>query len=82
MGVDPDEVDAAEERAEQTTTTSKSKKQVVTDAIAEQDAPMRADVRAYAEQFGVDGDNALAMVEKLRKNGEAMGGYEGPFRFV
>ena len=80
MGVDAEEVSAAEERALRNQNRQKSKKDIIFDAVREQDSPTRDDVRTYAEQFGMDGDDALAMLDKWRENGQISGSWDGPFR--
>lgn len=79
-GVDPEEVAEAEERATQSPSHNKSKKDIVLDAVREQDSPGRDDVREYARQFGMDPDRATKMLDKFRHEGDVGGGYEGPFR--
>jgi hypothetical protein len=68
-GLDADEVSAAGERAEQGSR-SRSRKQVVLDAIDEQDAPTGADVCAYAADAGVSEAYVEKTLEKLRRAGE------------
>jgi NMD protein affecting ribosome stability and mRNA decay len=80
MGADTEDVSAAEERALRNQNRQKSKKDIVFDAVREQDSPTRDDVRAYAKQFGMDGDDALAMLDKWREAGRISGNWDGPFR--
>ena len=79
-GVDPEAVADAEERAIEATHRQKSQKDIVLDAVTEQENPNRDDVRAYAEQFGMDGEKALKKLDKFREYGEVSGTYNGPFR--
>lgn len=68
-GLDADEVAAAGERAE-SSGGSRSRKQVVRDAIDTQDRPTEAEIRAYAADHGVDPDYVDRALEKLRRRGE------------
>lgn len=79
-GVDAEAVATAEERATERPTHNKSQKEIVLDAVREQDQPDREDVRAYAEQFGMNSEKALKMLDKFRENGDVGGNYDGPFR--
>ncbi|MFC4553611.1 MULTISPECIES: DUF5817 domain-containing protein [Halorussus] len=80
MGADSDAAKEAEERALENKHRSKSQKDIVFDAVSEQSDPDRDDVREYAEQFGMNGDKALAMLDKFRERGDIGGTYNGPFR--
>lgn len=82
MGADPEAAKEAEERAMEKKNRSKSQKEIVQDAITEQDNPGREDVREYAEKHGMDGEKALRGLDKLRQKGDVSGGANGPFRFV
>lgn len=79
-GVDPEEVADAEERATEGPAHDKSKKDIVLDAVREQDQPDRDDVAEYARQYGMDPDRALTMLDKFRQNGDVGGNHNGPFR--
>jgi hypothetical protein len=77
-GIDPDEVAAAGERAEQGGGSNRSRREVVLAAVREQDAPTGEEVVAYASEHGVDADYARRALEKLREAGEVTvdgGGY-------
>lgn len=70
-GLDPGEVAGAGERAEQGTSGgSASRKDVVREALQEQDAPTERDVVTYAEARGVPAEAARDLLEKLRRTGE------------
>ncbi len=68
-GLDPDAVAAAGERAS-SQSESRSRGEVVRDALREHDAPTAAAVAAYAESHGVPGDAAEELLEKLVRQGE------------
>lgn len=68
-GLDPDEVEAAGERATQTHR-SRSRREVVLDAVDEQDGPDEAAVVAYADEHGVPADYVRSALEKLVRAGE------------
>lgn len=69
-GVDTEEVAAAGERAESTTTTV-SRKERVERALEELDRPTEDEVVAYCEEHGVPADYARNALEKLVRAGEA-----------
>jgi hypothetical protein len=66
-GIDPDAV-AAAGRDE---TRSRSRDQVIRDAIGEQDRPTEADVIDYATDHGVPADAARDLLDALTRRGEA-----------
>lgn len=66
-GLDPDEVAAAGER---TAPGSRSRREVVMDALREHDRPTREQVRSYAAEHGVDPDYAEEALARLRRAGE------------
>jgi len=68
-GLDPEAVAAAGERAS-SRSGSRSRDEVVRDAIREHDAPTAATVAAYAESHGVPGKKAEELLEKLAHRGE------------
>jgi uncharacterized Zn finger protein (UPF0148 family) len=69
-GLDVDEVNAAGERAESSGSSSRSRKEIVRDAVDTQDRPTEAEVRAYATDHGVDPEYVDRALEKLRQRGE------------
>jgi len=68
-GVDPDDVAAAGERS--TGSESRSRPEIVRDALRELDAPAEADVVAYATDRGVPADAASDLLDRLVRRGEA-----------
>ncbi|WP_255197240.1 DUF5817 domain-containing protein [Halorarius litoreus] len=68
-GLDADEVAAAGERAE-SSGRSRSRRDVVLDAIDEQDRPTESEIREYAAAHGVDTDYVDRALQKLRQRGE------------
>lgn len=71
-GIDPEEVAAAGERAEQGTGRSgASRKEVVEAALSELDRPTEDEVIAYADERGVPADYAQKALAKLVRAGEA-----------
>ncbi|MFB6124801.1 MAG: DUF5817 domain-containing protein [Halanaeroarchaeum sp.] len=69
-GLDPDEVAAAGERST-ATWKSRSRTDVVRDAIAEQESPDEDAIVAYADDHGVPADYVRKALEKLVRAGEA-----------
>lgn len=69
-GVDPDAATAAGERATQGEGGSRSRKQVVRDALAELDEPTTDDVVGYASEHGVDPEYVERALEKLVQAGD------------
>lgn len=67
-GLDPAEVEAAGEVGNGG---SRSRDEVVRDAVAEQDEPSEADVVAYASEHGVPESAARDLLERLVRRGEA-----------
>lgn len=69
-GLDTDEVASAADRAEQGSGSgSRSRKQVVEDAVADLDAPTEAEVVDYAVDHGVPADDARQLLAKLVRAG-------------
>ena len=71
-GIDPDEVAEAGERAERGSGGSKSRDEVLREALRELDAPDEKAVVAYAGERGVPADYARKWLEKLRRTGEVV----------
>ncbi len=69
LGLDPNEVAAAGERAD-SASGSRSRREVVMDALREHDRPTRDEVRSYAAKHGVDPDYTEEALERLRRAGE------------
>jgi len=67
-GLDPEAVAAAGERAD--SAGSRSRREVVMDALREQDRPTREAVCEYAAEHGVDRDYAEGVLDRLRRRGE------------
>lgn len=68
-GLDPDAVAAAGERVA-SGERSRSRRQVVRDALAELDDPTEAAIREYAAEHGVDASSVERALTKLRQAGE------------
>ncbi|MFC7153926.1 DUF5817 family protein [Halomarina halobia] len=68
-GVDPDAVREAGERAAGGTT-SRSRREVVTDALSELDRPTEAEVVEYAAERDVPADYVRRALSKLHRRGE------------
>jgi predicted Rossmann fold nucleotide-binding protein DprA/Smf involved in DNA uptake len=69
-GIDTAEVAAAGERAERGQNRSRSRRDVVLDALREQDRPTVAEVKAYAREAGVPADYVEKALTKLSQAGE------------
>lgn len=70
-GLDAEEVAAAGERAGSGSSGgSRSRTETVKAAVAELDEPTAADVAAYCEEHGVDGEWARTALERLARSGE------------
>lgn len=67
-GLDADEVKAAGDASG--SQESRSRREVVRDAVAEQDRPTAAEVREYAAEHGIDAEYVDRALEKLRRRGE------------
>lgn len=80
-GVDAAEVSAASERAGRGRAPSRSRREVVLDAVREQERPDEESVVAYATDHGVPADYARRALEKLRQAGEVTRD-DGGFRTV
>lgn len=68
-GIDPDEVEAAGERATEGRS-SRSKREVVLDAFDAHDEPDVEEIRSYAAEYGVEGDYVEKLLRKLERAGE------------
>jgi rubredoxin len=68
-GLDPEEVAAAGERAD-AAGGSRSRREVVLDALREHDRPTAGEVREYAAEHGVDPEYAEEALARLRRAGE------------
>lgn len=69
-GVDTAEVAAAGERAERGQNRSRSRREIVLDALREQDRPTAEEVEAYATDAGVPADYVEKALGKLSQAGE------------
>jgi hypothetical protein len=69
-GLDTEEVAAAGERAAGSVGSSRSRKQIVRDALEDLDEPTLEDVVAYAEEAGVPESYVERALEKLERAGE------------
>jgi len=69
-GVDTDAVSAAAERAEAGGSSTRSRKQVVLDGLADIEAPTEDDVIEYAAGAGVSEPYVERTLRKLRQSGE------------
>jgi len=76
-GVDPDATTEAGERATTGRGGSRSRDQVVRDALRELDGPDRAAVREYAAERGVPADAAADLLDRLHERGELVEGGDG-----
>ena len=79
-GLDPDVIAAAGERAS-SQSGSRSRDEIVRDAIREHDAPTDAEVSRYAESHGVPGEKAQELLEALVRRGE-VSETNGAYRLV
>lgn len=72
-GLDADEVEAAGERSGRAapSASSRSRDEVVEDALAELDRPTENEVVDYAVEHGVDADFARTYLDRLTRRGEA-----------
>lgn len=68
-GIDADAVSDAAERAEGGTTDSRSRRQVVLDAIAEVEEPTADAIRSYAVDAGVPESYVERALQKLKESG-------------
>ncbi|WP_311172339.1 DUF5817 domain-containing protein [Halobellus ordinarius] len=69
-GLDPDAVEAAGERATSGRPKSKSRKEIVREAVRTQESPTTESIVAYAEERGVPAENAQDLLTKLTRRGE------------
>jgi hypothetical protein len=69
-GIDPDDVAAAGERSGRGSG-SRSRPDIVRDALRELDAPDEDDVVAYATDHGIPADAAADLLDRLVRRGEA-----------
>ncbi len=70
FGIDADAVAAAEDRASEPTTRSRSRKQVVLDGLEELEEPTTEALLRYASEAGVDESYVERALEKLTQAGE------------
>ncbi|GAB3326265.1 replication protein H [Haloplanus rallus] len=70
-GVDPEAVEAAGERAGAGDTGSRSRPEIVREAVRTLDTPDEGDVVAYAADRGVPADAASDLLDRLVRRGEA-----------
>lgn len=69
-GFEADEIDEISAAGDVSGSASRSRRDVVTDALREQDRPTEDDVVTYATEHGVPADAARELLEKLRRRGE------------
>ncbi len=69
-GVDPEAVSAAERRADESTSRSRSRRQVVLDGLEELEDPTTTDLTEYAAAAGVEESYVERALEKLAQSGE------------
>lgn len=69
-GIDASEVEAAGERAAAGSGGSRSRPEVVRDALRDLDDPTREAVAEYAEEHGVPGEKAGEILDRLARRGE------------
>lgn len=69
-GVDPEAVAEAGERASEGSGGSRSRKEIVLDALDALDRPTAAEVREYATERGVPAEYVERALEKLERGGE------------
>jgi len=69
-GIDPDSTAAAGERASQGRGGSRSRREVVEDALADLDEPTIDEIVAYASEHGVDPDYVERALDKLVRAGK------------
>lgn len=79
-GIDPDAVAAAGERSDRRSR-SRSRPEVVRDALRELDDPDESDVVAYAAANGVPEDAAADLLDRLVRRGEATA-HGGTYRLL
>ena len=70
-GFDADQIDEISAAGDVSQSASRSRREVVTDALREQDRPTADEVVAYATDHGVPADAARDLLEKLTRRGEA-----------
>ena len=70
-GFDTGDIDDIESAGEVSSKPSRSRREVVTDALREQDRPTEDEVVAYATDHGVPAEAARDLLEKLTRRGEA-----------
>jgi DNA-directed RNA polymerase subunit M/transcription elongation factor TFIIS len=69
-GFDADTVDEISAAGDVSRSSSRSRRDVVTDALREQERPTEDDVVAYATEHGVPAEAVRDLLEKLRRRGE------------
>lgn len=80
-GVDVAEVAAASERANQDRS-QMSQREVVEAAIESMDVPTESEIRSFAEEYNVDGDKAMELIEKMKRTGTILGSPSSGYRRV
>ena len=70
-GIDTEEVAAAAERADSGTSGSRTRQEILRDAIRTQDEPTENEVLDYASEHGVPREKASDLLEKMVRSGEA-----------
>ncbi|WP_276260010.1 DUF5817 domain-containing protein [Haloglomus litoreum] len=81
-GLDPDEVEAAGERAESGRERSLSREEAVRTALRELDAPDGTAVREFAADHGVPADYVDRLLGKLERAGEVTRTSDGGYRLL
>lgn len=80
-GADVEAIESAGERAEQATQRTKSKREIMNDAIRDH-GESRESVIEYATEHGVEEDWAATYLNRALANGGVTGGRDGPFRLL
>lgn len=80
-GADAEAIEAAGERAEQSNQRTRSKREIMHDAINEH-GETRDSVLEYATEYGIDEDWADDYLTRALANGGVTGGRDGPFRLL
>lgn len=69
-GFDANEVEAVEAAGDVSTQSSRSRREIVVDALREQDRPAEDEIVAYATDHGVPADAVRDLLKKLTRRGE------------
>lgn len=80
MGVNVDEVKEVEQSM--TSSNSRNQKEIIEDAVLENEPATAAEVVSYAQECGVDADKAYKILEKLHRGAEIRKTSDGKFKFV